>query len=217
MKISNYIIIVLISFITISSFSQSNLDSLNYYYKKNNLIKALEFGERLELDLDLISDKRNLASIKSNNGVMYYSIGDFQKANKKFDEALIICEEIEEISSTEKAIVKKQASRNLKALGELERAKKLIIESIEIFKTNIKFNQGDYADALRLLGDIYKAEGKINKAIPILLESSEIFKQTFGENSFYAYSLQSIGNCYFLVEDYNNAELYYSKDRKSVV
>lgn len=214
MKIPNYIIIVLISFITISSFSQSNLDSLNYYYKENNLIKALEFGERLELDLDLISDKRNLASIKSNNGVMYYSIGEFQKANKKFDEALVICEEIEEISSTEKAIVKKQASRNLKELGELERAKKLIIESIEIFKSNRKFNQGDYADALRLLGDIYKAEGKINKAIPILLESAEIFKQTFGENSFYAYSLQSIGNCYFLVEDYNNAELYYSNSIK---
>lgn len=200
-------LLILFTFLSKVSFSQ--IDSLNYYYKENNLIKALEFGERLELDLDLISDKRNLASIKSNNGVMYYSIGEFQKANKKFDEALIICEEIEEISSTEKAIVKKQASRNLKELGELERAKKLIIESIEIFKSNRKFNQGDYADALRLLGDIYKAEGKINKAITALLESAEIFKQTFGENLFYAYCLQSIGNCYFLVEDYNNAELYY--------
>ena len=214
MKIYKYSITILISFITISSYPQSNLDSLNYYHEKNNFVKALEFGERLELEKDLINDKRNLASLKYNNGVKYYSIGEFHKANKKFDEALIICEEIKEISSTEKAIVKKQASRNLKELGQLERAKKLVNESLEIFKSNRKFNQGDYADALRLLGDIYEAEGKINKAIPILLESADIFKKIFGENALYAYCLQSLGNCYFLIEDYNNAELCYTNSIK---
>lgn len=119
MKNLNHIITILL-FITISSYSQSNLDSINYYYKKNNLIKALEFGERLELELNSSNNQRNLASVKSNNGVMYYSIGEFQKANKKFNEALIICDEVKEISSTEKAIVKKLASRNLKELGDLE-------------------------------------------------------------------------------------------------
>lgn len=197
-------------------FSKSNLaqnytDSLNFYYKKKDYQKALIFGEKLELNSGIIKNKLNLIAIKSNNGVMYHSIGEFKLASKKFDEALLLAKDENRITNLEIAIVKKQASRNLKELRDFAKAKKLVNEALDFYKSNENENQADYADALRVLGDIYKTEGKIEKAIPIIKESSKIFKEVFGENEYYSYSIGSLGDCYFLIEDYNNAEFYYSK------
>lgn len=203
--------IIFLLFISTICFGQNEVDSLSYYYNKGEYKKALLFGEKLELNPDIIKNKLNLLSVKSNNGVMYYQIGDFFLAKNKFEEALFLANIESGISNLEIAIIKKLTARNLKELQEFSKASVLINESLDYFKLKKNENPGDYADALRVLGDIHKSNGEIFKAISVLKESSSIFKKVFGENEFYSASLNSLGNCYFLIEDYNNAEICFTK------
>jgi tetratricopeptide (TPR) repeat protein len=130
------IINLILLFYSFICFSQ--IDSLNFYYQKKDFRKAIYYGEKLERDSDFIKNKLNLITIKSNNGVMYNLIGEYNQASKKFEDVLLLMNNEPSISNLEISIIKKQAARNLEVLGEFTKAKKLINESLEIFKLNKK-------------------------------------------------------------------------------
>ena len=202
------------------NYSNGNyLEAINIYEYQVDLLQSL-----IEEENDSCTNRiyqTDYALSLNNLGFLYSNIGEFEKAEKFFLEALEIKESILGKQHTDYALSLNNLGSYYSDISNYPEAEKYYLEALEIYRSIIGTNHLDYVIPLNNLASLYSDAGNYIKAEKYHLEALEIRKATLGTNHpDYATSLSNLGVHYSNIGNYTKAEKYYLEAleiRKSIL
>ena len=160
-----------------------NETAIKYYMRAAKIIKATEGKED------------TYANILSSLGTVFSTLGNYTKAQEKYEEAKRIIESL----GMEKTILYTINLNNIASayyfMHDYDKALEIDRQVVEIARSSAGENTPVYATGLNNIGTIYTEIGEYDKALDYLCQAAEIRRNIFGENNIeYAKSLTNIGN-----------------------
>jgi CHAT domain-containing protein/tetratricopeptide (TPR) repeat protein len=154
-------------------------------------------------------DPELMATIESNLGLCYKGLGDPQKAEEAYNQALRVYRETG-LENTEPYCSTLSNKANLISdLGRRGEASEILLAALEIRKKYFGDRTENYANALANLANVYFDEGFYQESLEKNLQANAIYKETVGEqHQGYANNLNSLSLCYLQLKDYQKAEEY---------
>ncbi len=162
-----------------------------YVNLKGDYVKALEYLNESYKILELLDEKKDMASVINSIGAIYYTKGDIPKALENYKQSMLISEELDNkavlpSNYSNIALVYLQQGKVDDALGYLEKSIKI---SEDIGKRE------NLAICYNNLSAIYKSKGDIVKTIECLEKGLAINKE-FDNKLGMANSLNNLGFLY---------------------
>ena len=143
---------------------------------------------------------------------MYYILGNYEKAETSYQEALAILEKVLGKKHPLYAVSLHNLGNLYYILGNYEKAETLYQETLAIREKASGKEHPGYAGSLTSLGDLYRAMGNYEKAEPLLQETLAILEKVLGKgHPDYAVSLHYLGNLYYILGNYEKAETLYQE------
>jgi two-component system NarL family sensor kinase len=167
-------------------------------------VKASKYGKQGLKLAQSINDEEGVATCLNNIANVHYTLGEHDKALKRYLEALAI----EEKNNNKKGI------RNLYGnIGNIYRTQKQYGKALEHYQKSMGIAQelndeGGIAKALTGMGIVAKAQGDFNKALDYYLQSSAIAEK-LGNQKQNAMILGNIGNVYYDLPNLEKAIEYH--------
>jgi serine phosphatase RsbU (regulator of sigma subunit) len=171
-----------------------------YFYRKGNLVKAIEnYAEGLKLREEII-DKKGVASSLSNIAMVYSDQRDFKKALEYNQKSLKIREELGD---------KKGISISLSNIGGLYNDQGDNTNAFNYFNKGLSIdkeinNRDGESTSLYNIGNVKKNAGEYDLAIEYFNKSLKI-KEELGNKFGVAKSLISIGHIYYFQKQFNKS------------
>lgn len=199
--------------------SSSFYNIANVYYSQGNYPEALKMHLSALKIREKTKDQAGLASSYSGLGRVYYSQNNYKEALKNYFAAL----KIEQTIGHKKGIA--AAFNNIGIVysrqGNFDEALKNYFSSLKLYeeigyKTGVAFSYNN-------IGNVYDSEADLEKdyiqKVKILKKALENYflslkiKEELGNNSGIASSYNNIGNIYFKLKNYKDADVYLIKAR----
>ncbi|MGB7343048.1 MAG: tetratricopeptide repeat protein [Pirellulaceae bacterium] len=173
---------------------------------RSDAIKQMENALQDQRQL-LPQGYHELAATLSNLGVLYRSIGEYEKAKTVYAEAITIRKQSLGETHPLLATTHNNLAGVLVATGKLEEAEKLYLGSLEIYKSAYGARSADYATGLNNLADLHRTMQKYDSAESGLREALAIRQELFGKDSAVCSStLTNLANLYMATKDFAKAE-----------
>ena len=186
----------------------------NYYKNiEKDYSKAIYHAElSVNIAKDVLGDKDpTYASMLCYLGSMFYSIGDYNVAEKYYLEVLEIRRTALGTNNLKYAECLNDLANLYNIIGCYEQAEENYTEVLRIYKVNYGENHLGYAAALNNLGGLYRVIGDYSNAEKCYLEALTIADSTSNKrHRYYAAFLKNIGLLYVSIGDYTLAEKYCS-------
>ena len=180
----------------ISNFKQA-IDSYR------NAIKILE-NEKINID--------QIPVIKSNIGVVFSKIGDYQNAIKYFNSALEDYLKSEIPFTSEKATILNNLGAIYKDTKEFEKALIYYTKALDLELPFIGAYHQNIASTFNNIGLIYKFKGDYKKSLHFFNNSRKILQMLYGDShSDLGPAFNNLASLYFAEKDYKNAFEYYKQ------
>jgi CHAT domain-containing protein/tetratricopeptide (TPR) repeat protein len=147
------------------------------------------------------------ANSLNNLAFLYYSMGDYARAEPLYRQASEIWKKLLGASHPEYATSLNNLALLYYSMGDYVRAEPLYRLVLEIKKKTLGEDHPDYAIGLNNLALLYKSMGGYARAEPLYRQALEIKKKAFGESHIeYATSLDNLAGLYDLMGNYTRAE-----------
>lgn len=212
-------------------FNNSKIDSIridalkelgNEYRSKGDFLAAIDFFEKViencntDNNYSKITKERILAISKSNIGIVYYYIGDYEQANSNFFDALDIYEKL--IQSNNQSVIiegKHGVALSFLSIGVVNFAQENYEVALDYYNKSLKINlelENDFglADCYNNIGTVYVKQNKLDNAIEHFLLALEYNKKIQNETGISA-CYTNIAIIYIKKKDYEESEKYYLK------
>jgi CHAT domain-containing protein/Tfp pilus assembly protein PilF len=149
------------------------------------------------------------ANLLNNLGLVYYDVGDYEKAEPLLISAL----KIKKKKLGNKHLEYANTMNNLALLylevGKYDAAEPLLLSALKINEKNLGKKHPNYANSVNSLAMLYHNKGLCSKAEQLYLEALEIRKEILSEDSKeYALSLNNLGTFYYSQGKYVETEKY---------
>jgi len=176
------------------------------YHNKEDLLRRRRINEYL---LEKVKDEREASKILDELGVIYYHLGEYNKASNYFRQTLKISEKIDD---------RKGVASSLHNLGILAQASGDLGEARRLYEESLKIRQdlgdkGGVISSLHNLGTLFQATGDPDEARRLYEESLKTFKD-LGCKSGVASSLHNLGTLFQATGDLGEASRLYEESLK---
>merc|ERR1711991_325923 len=127
--------------------------------------KALEIGEKCLVEFADVDDELKFAQTYNNLGIVYKSLGEYEKAITYFDKDLQITKDKLGENHVDVAASYNNLGNVYKSLGEYQKAITYYDKALQKYKDQLGENHVDVAMSYNNLGIVYKSLGEYEKAI----------------------------------------------------
>ena len=150
-----------------------------------------------------------MATIENNLGLCYKGLGDAQKAEEAYNNALRIYGETGLVNTEPYCTTLSNKANLISELGRRGEASEILLHALQIRKKYFGEQTENYANALANLANVYFDEGLYQESLEKNLQANAIYKEVVGEqHQGYANNLNSLSLCYLQLNDYQKAEDY---------
>ena len=169
--------------------------------------RALETDEKV-----LGPEHPDTATALGNLGLLLNKKGDHDGAEPLYRRALEIKEKVLGPEHPDTTAALNNLANLLSSKDDYDGAEPLYRRALEITEKVLGPDHPDTSAVLNNFGVFLRDSGRYEDALATLIKSNEVYKSVFGENSLdQTYPLSALGKTYFLLENYENAEKYYSE------
>lgn len=209
----------LLLLLSIKSIAQTKVDSLDYFYQKQDYDKGIVYGERLKANFEKEGKINTLkyAFALDQIAEMYVNKKEYKKALDLYNEVLRIFillngENHKYVGFTYGKIrnVKLNIAMVYHDEKKYKEAENIYNEILDIGKSKINANSKEYTFILSFKADVLEKEGNFDKAIETYNKILEIKDVDFDKCKVFS----SIGMIYGSNADYKNATIYFNKSLK---
>jgi serine/threonine-protein kinase len=176
-----------------------------------NIGSMLELGEK-RIDSELDNQPAVRAALNNTIGRVYFSLGEYDRAEELYSEALQIAED--EGIEKELPLYTYRLGHLYQQVGNIEAADSLLLRSIELFERSEEgFQSEEAVSALSTYGSFsWFNKGDTDTAEEYLIKSLEQRQIHFAENdSLLAPAYNDLANLYHSKGNFEEAENYYSQ------
>jgi CHAT domain-containing protein/tetratricopeptide (TPR) repeat protein len=211
-----HILLYILLLLSIKSIAQTKVDSLDYYYQKQDFEKGIVYGEKIKANLEKEGKINNLkyAFLLDQIAEMYSNKKDYTKALNFYNEVLKIFillngENHKYVGFTYDKIrnIKFNIARTYHDEGNYKDAENLYNNILDIDKSKININSKEYAFMLSFKADVLEKQGDYDKAIETYNQILEIKSIDFDKCKIFS----SIGMIYGKIADFKNSKKYFDK------
>ena len=173
------------------------------YQDKEDLLRRKRINEYL---LEKVRDKEEKAKILGELGVIFYYLGELDKASEYYEKALELDEGLG---------IKEGIARHLRSIGLIYRTKGELDKALEYYEKALELDEGlgikeGIAKDLGNIGIIYRIKGELDKALDYYGKALELDKEV-GRKEGIAIQLGNIGTVYRIKGELDKALDYYRK------
>ena len=173
------------------------------YQDKEDLLRRKRINEYL---LEKVRDKEEKAKIQGELGVIFYYLGELDKASEYYEKALELDEGLG---------IKEGIARHLRSIGLIYRTKGELDKALEYYEKALELDEGlgikeGIAKDLGNIGIIYRIKGELDKALDYYGKALELDKEV-GRKEGIAIQLGNIGTVYRIKGELDKALDYYRK------
>jgi CHAT domain-containing protein len=180
--------------------------ALRAQHKFREAIHCIE--EALSIRKTILGERNKGTAVALNNlGFLYYTLGDYARAEPLYQQALAVRKEVFGEAHFQYARSLHNYANLLYDLGEYGDAELYLKEALHIFRRTFGEEDSDYLGSLNSLGTLYLAADDRARAEPVLLDAARLRKSLLGqENADYARSLNNLAGLYSKSGDVDLAE-----------
>lgn len=173
------------------------------YQDKEDLLRRKRINEYL---LEKVRDKEEKAKILGELGVIFYYLGELDKASEYYEKAL----ELDEWLG-----IKEGIARHLRSIGLIYRTKGELDKALEYYEKALELDEGlgikeGIAKDLGNIGIAYRIRGELDKALEYFEKVLEL-DEDLGRKEGIAIQLGNIGTVYRIKGECDKALNYYEK------
>lgn len=182
------------------------------YNKESDYSKALEYAEKAYGMLPDLEHNGNLkCSCLDALGIIYYSLGNYDKSLETYKELLMLETQIHGDNHTRTATAYSNLGMVYRQLRQLDKARNFYEKSHEIVLNVFGEKHPDVVASYLMLSDISVEEGKYDEAMAGYQKAIAIVKENFPKDvNTLANAYSRMANCYLLSNDIDNALHYFT-------
>lgn len=177
-----------------------------HYWQIGDMDSALSIFSRLKVNLADIKDKHAVANYYSNSGLLYYSIGDYQKSIKSHWSSIKLSTEIKDTVG----IAKGYNNLGIVYLMMDEPEKALDYHTLSLQLCEQQNITRGIANCLGNIGIVYRKKNELDKAIEVYLRSLKINKE-IGDRYNESLNYNNLGAVFEYKNEYKKALEYYNR------
>jgi len=154
----------------------------------------------------LHEDIFDFATSLDNLGVLYYFIGQYQKAEPLYKQVLNIRKGVQGDHHPDYGTSVNNLAALYYSMGQYQKAEPLYQEALQVTKARLGQDHPDYADTLNNLAMLYYSMAQYGKAEPLFRQALEIYKRLGQNRPSYTHTLNNLALLYESLGRYQEAE-----------